>query len=96
MEDRSTAKKNWYEAGPIIQRDGNFVIKDLLIRWNEQTELNGEGVTEYVYTAHRFDLELPSVVQPGAEAVGVYLEAAKDAIMADAQARALQGAGFDE
>jgi hypothetical protein len=97
MEDRSNIKKNWYEFGSITKTFEGWIIKDLLVRWNErqetrQTEAGPE--TEYVYDAHRFNYEIPVGVQPGQEAVEYYLEQAKTAIVQLAQDSLAQEDGF--
>jgi hypothetical protein len=97
MEERSNSSKNWYELGTIEKSGSRWIIKNLLVRWNEQIEerdIDGETVTEYVYDAHRFDFELPPEVQPGLEAVEFYLEAAQAAILQLAQDLEAQEAGF--
>jgi hypothetical protein len=97
MQDRSDIQKPWCELGPIVKSGGGWVIKDLLIRWNEQQEIKQTDMgeqTEYVYDAHRFDYLLPVEVQPGSEAVEYYFEQAKTAIIQQAQDLAAQGAGF--
>ena len=98
MIERSHLQLGWCTPG-VIQKEGSkWIVKDLLVRWNEQTEERdmdgGETVTEYVYDAHRFDFELPPEVQPGREAVEFYLEAAQDAVLQLAQDLAAQEAGF--
>lgn len=97
MEERSNISKNWYELGTIEKSGSRWIIRDLMIRWNERTEEkemeDGPG-TEYVYDAHRFDYELPPEVQPGIEAVEFYLEAAQAAVLQLAQDLAAQEAGF--
>jgi len=100
MEDRSSVQKPWYELGRISQNAiGTFEVRDLLVRWNERIETtegeDGEEITEYVYDCHRIGLSLGEVIRPGKEAVEYYLERAKDAIIAKAQALADQEAGFD-
>ena len=97
MKERSNIQQPWH--GVVnIERDGSrYVVRDLLVRWNEQIEerdMDGETVTEYVYDAHRFDFELPPEVQPGLEAVEFYLEAAQAAILQLAQDLEAQEAGF--
>ena len=97
MEERSNIQQPWH--GVVnIERDGSrYIIRDLMVRWNEQTEEKEteDGTeTEYVYDAHRFDYELPPEVQPGLEAVEFYLEAAQAAILQLAQDLEAQGAGF--
>ena len=98
MKEHSHLQLGWYTLG-VIQKEGSkWIVKDLLVRWNEQTEERdmdgGETVTEYVYDAHRFDFELPPEVQPGLEAVEFYLEAAQAAILQLAQDLEAQEAGF--
>ena len=98
MKERSNIQQPWH--GVVnIERDGSrYVVRDLMVRWNEQTEERdmdgGETVTEYVYDAHRFDFELPPEVQPGLEAVEFYLEAAQAAVLQLAQDLEAQEAGF--
>ena len=97
MKERSNIQQPWH--GVVnIERDGSrYVVRDLLVRWNEQTEEKEteDGTeTEYVYDAHRFDFELPPKVQPGIEAVEFYLEAAQTAVLQLAQDLEAQGAGF--
>ena len=97
MKERSNIQQPWH--GVVnIERDGSrYVIRNLLVRWNETTEeheTESGTETEYVYDAHRFDFELPPEVQPGLEAVEFYLEAAKDAVLQLAQDLAAQEAGF--
>ena len=98
MIERSHLQLGWYTLG-VVQKEGSkWIVKDLLVRWNEQIEERdmdgGETVTEYVYDAHRFDYELPLEVQPGLEAVEFYLEAAQAAVLQLAQDLAAQEAGF--
>jgi len=83
--------------GQIVNVGSGFVIKDLMVRWNERTEIREEpeGSIEYVYDMYRFDLELPPEIEPGREAVEYYLEHAKDAIVAHAQSLSAQQEGFD-
>jgi len=98
MKERSNIQQPWH--GVVnIERDGSrYIIRDLMVRWNEQTEERdrdgGETVAEYVYDAHRFDFELPPEVQPGLEAAEFYLEAAQAAVLQLAQDLEAQGAGF--
>jgi hypothetical protein len=97
MKERSNIQQPWH--GVVnIERDGSrYVVRDLLVRWNEQTEeKETEDGTEieYVYDAHRFDFELPPEVQPGIEAVEFYLEAAQAAVLQLAQDLAAQEAEF--
>jgi len=97
MEERSNSLKNWYELGTIEKSGSRWVIKDLLIRWNERTEekeTEDGPIIEYIYDAHRFDYELPAEISPGLEAVELYLETTKDAIVLYAQNLAEQEAGF--
>ena len=99
MEDRSNVQKNWYELGPITKTSVGWIIKDLLVRWNEhQEQRSGEGgvEAEYVYDAYRIDYILPIGVQPGTEAVEYYfsLESTKTAIMQLARDLSAQGGGF--
>ena len=97
MKEHSHISLGWYTLG-VIQKEGSkWIVKDLLVRWNEQTEEKEteDGTeTEYVYDAHRFDFELPPEVQPGLEAVEFYLEAAQAAILQLAQDLEAQEAGF--
>ena len=98
MKEHSHISLGWYTLGVIQKAGSKWVIKDLLVRWNEQTEERdmdgGETVTEYVYDAHRFDYELPPEISPGNEAVEFYLEAAQAAIIQLAQDLEAQEAGF--
>ena len=99
MKEHSHISLGWYTLG-VIQKEGSkWIIKDLLVRWNEQTEERedidgGETTVEYVYDAYRFDYELPPKVQPGSESVEFYLEAAQAAVLQLAQDLASQEAGF--
>ena len=97
MKEHSHLQLGWFTLG-VIQKEGSkWVIKDLLVRWDEHTEkrdMDGETVTEYVYDAHRFDYELPPEISPGNEAVEFYLEAAQAAIIQLAQDLEAQEAGF--
>lgn len=97
MKERSNIQQPWH--GVVnIERDGSrYVVRDLLVRWNEQTEERetDEGTeTEYVYDSRRIDVELPPEVQPGIEAVEFYLEAAQAAVLQLAQDLEAQEAGF--
>ena len=97
MKERSNIQQPWH--GVVnIERDGSrYVVRDLMVRWNEQTEEKEieDGIeTEYVYDAYRFDFELPPEVQPGIEAIEFYLEAAQAAILQLAQDLEAQEAGF--
>ena len=97
MKERSNIQQPWH--GVVnIERDGSrYVIRNLLVRWNETTEeheTESGTETEYVYDAHRFDFELPPEVQPGLEAVEFYLEAAQAAVLQLAQDLEAQEAGF--
>ena len=88
MKEKSNIQQPWH--GVVnIERDGSrYIIRNLLVRWNEQTEekeIEDGTETEYVYDAHRFDFELPPEVQPGLEAVEFYLEAAQAAVLQLAQ-----------
>jgi hypothetical protein len=98
VQDRSNIQMPGCKLGPIVKNGGGWVIKDLLIRWNERTEIKqteqGEQ-TEYIYDAYRFDYQLPVEVEPGIESVTYYLEAAKTEIIQLAQAIATQEAGFN-
>lgn len=97
MIESSHERKTWYEIGRIEKRRDGWVIKDLLVRWNERQETRPIGEleqTEYLYDAHRWDFLLPVEVQPGTEAVEYYLEVAKSAIQVHAQALADQEDGF--
>ena len=96
MKERSNIQQPWH--GVVnIERDGSrYIIRDLMVRWNEQTEEKEieDGIeTEYVYDAYRFDFELPPEVQPGIEAIEFYLEAAQAAILQLAQDLEAQEAG---
>ncbi len=97
MKEKSNIQQPWH--GVVnIERDGfRYIIRDLMVRWNETTEeKETEDGTEieYVYDAHRFDYELPPEVQPGLEAAEFYLEAAQAAVLQLAQDLAAQEAGF--
>jgi hypothetical protein len=97
LQDRSNIQKPWCELGPVAKSAGGWIVKDLLIRWNEtqetrQTDL-GEQI-EYVYDSYRFDYLLPVEIEPGQESVDYYLEAAKDVILKLAQDRLAQEVGF--
>ena len=97
MKERSNIQQPWH--GVVnIERDGSrYIIRDLMVRWNEQTEEKEteDGTeTEYVYDAHRFDYELPPEIGPGNEAVEFYLEAAQAAIIQLAQDLEAHEAGF--
>ena len=98
MKEHSHLQLGWYTLGVIKKSGSKWIVKDLLVRWNEQTEERdmdgGETVAEYVYDAHRFDYELPPEVQPGIEAIEFYLEAAQAAVLQLAQDLEAQGAGF--
>lgn len=98
MIESSHERKTWYEIGRIEKGRDGWVIRDLLVRWNErqETRIIGElEQTEYLYDAHRWNYLLPVYVQPGLEAVEYYLEQAKSAILEQAQALADQEAGFN-
>jgi len=97
MQDRSNIQQPWYSWGKLVKGEFGWVIKDLIVRWNErqetrQTEAGPE--TEYVHDAHRFNYKLPAGVQPGQEAVEYYLEQAKSAIIQLAQEYLAQEEGF--
>ena len=99
MKEHSHLQLGWRTLGTIEKSGSEWVLKDLLVRWNEHTEEledmdGGETVTEYVYDAHRFDFELPPEVQPGLEAIEFYLEAAQAAVLQLAQDLEAQEAGF--
>lgn len=98
MDDRSNIPQSSFSMGKIEKTVSGWIIKDLLVRWNERQETKeieeGEEEIEYVYDAHRFDLHLPVEVQPGREAVEYYLEQAKDAIIQLAQDNLAQEEGF--
>ena len=98
MIESSHKQEGWLTLGPITKSSaGAFIIKDLIVRWNEQARtISGpdEDRIEYVYDALRFDLELPPEVQPGIEAVEYYLEQAKSAILSQAQNIVAQEGGF--
>ena len=97
MEEHSHRQLPWCTLGTIEKSGSRWVIKDLLIRWNERTEekeTEDGPIVEYIYDAHRFDYELPPEVQPGIEAVEYYLEAAQSAVLQLAQDLAAQEAGF--
>lgn len=96
--DRSNVKKNWYELGLITKSGSVWIVKDLLVRWNERQEErsgdDGSTEIEFVYDSYSFDYGLPHEVQPGVEAVEYYLEAAQSAVLQLAQDLAAQEAGF--
>lgn len=97
MKEHSHIQLPWYTLGVIKKAGSKWIIEGLLVRWNERTEKRETefGVeTEWVYDAHRFDFELPPEVQPGIEAVELYLEAAQAAILQLAQDLEAQEAGF--
>jgi hypothetical protein len=97
MQDKTSIPKPWCELGPITKNGGGWIVKDLLIRWNEQQETKQTDMgtqTEYVYDAYRFDYLLPVEIEPGRESVEYYLDAAKTAIVQLAQDRMAQEAGF--
>lgn len=87
----------WFSMGQLTGTGSGFIIRDLIVRWNEVTETiegpEGQQV-QYAYDAHRFDLDLPTEVAPGPEAVEYYLEQAKDAIILQAQTLLAQEEGF--
>ena len=98
MIESSHKQENWYSMDKISRFGSGWVIKDLLIRWNEQqvtVETDIAPRTEYVYDAYRFDYLLPVEVEPGLESVAYYLEAAKSAMIALAQAMVTQEEGFN-
>ena len=97
MKERSNTQLPWHGICQIEKDGTRWVIRDLLVRWGETTEQREteEGTeTEYIYTSHRIDVDLPPEVQPGIEAVELYLEAAKAAILQLAQDLGAQEAGF--
>jgi hypothetical protein len=97
MIDRSNVLKTWYEFGEIVKGESGWVIKNLLVRWNERQETREAEVgpeTEYVYDAYRLNYILPVGVQPGQEAVEYYLEQAKTAVIQLAQDLLSQEEGF--
>lgn len=97
MKERSNTQLPWHGICQIELDGTRWVIRNLLVRWNEQTEQRETETgteTEYVYTSHRIDVELPPEVQPGIEAVELYLEAAQAAILQLAQDLGAQEAGF--
>ena len=97
MKERSITQLPWHGICQIEKDGTRWVIRNLLVRWNEQTEQRETETgteTEYVYTSHRIDVELPPEVQPGIEAVELYLEAAQAAILQLAQDLEAQEAGF--
>jgi hypothetical protein len=94
-EDRSTSQKNWYEFGQIVDAGAGFEARDLLVRWGERTEAREDGVIEYVYDSLSITISLDPDIRPGLPAVEYYLDQAKDAIIARAQALAAQAEGFD-
>lgn len=98
MIESSHEQKPWYGLGIIEKRRSGWAIRDLLVRWNErqvERPICEEVQIEYQYDAYRFDYLLPVEVQPGVEAVEYYLEQAKSAIQAQAQALSEQEAGFN-
>lgn len=97
MKERSNIQQLWHGAVNVEPGGSGYVIRNLLVRWNEQTEQRETETgteTEYVYTSHRIDVELPPEVQPGIEAAELYLEAAQAAILQLAQDLEAQEAGF--
>lgn len=97
MKERSNIQQAWH--GPVNVEPGGsgYVIRNLLVRWNEQTEqreTEDGNETEHVYDAHRIDVDLPPEIQPGLEAVELYLEAAQAAILQLAQDLEAQEVGF--
>ena len=98
MKEHSHISLGWYTLGVIQKAGSKWIIKDLLVRWDEQIEeldMDGGGtMIEYVYDAHRFDYELPPKVQPGSEAVEFYLEEVKEAILQEVKDMAGREAGF--
>lgn len=97
MQDRSNVQQPWFSLGSIEGSDLGWMIRGLLVRWNErqaprQTEAGQE--IEYIYDAHRFNYKLPVGVQPGQEAVEYYLEQAKTAVTQLAQDLMAQEEGF--
>jgi len=102
MKERSNIQQPWHGICQIEKDGTRWVIRDLLVRWNEaaeQRETEDGTETEYIYDAHRIDVELPPEVQPGIEAVEFYLEAAQAAILQlaqdlEAQDLEAQEAGF--
>lgn len=97
MKERSNTQLPWHGICPIEKDGTRWVIRGLLVRWNETTE-ERETVTgtetEYIYTSHRIDVDLPPEISPGLEAVELYLEAAQTAILQLAQDLAEQEVGF--
>lgn len=97
MIEKSNIQQLWHGA-VNVERDGTgWVIRDLLVRWNETTEERETETgteTEYVYDAHRINVDLPPEISPGLEAVELYLEAAQAAILQLAQDLDAQEAGF--
>ena len=97
MEERSNSSKNWYALGTIEKSGSRWIVKDLLVRWNERTEekeTEDGPIVEYIYDAHRLDYDIPAEVQLGVEAVEYYLEAAQSAVLQLARDLAAQEAGF--
>ena len=86
MIENSSIQLPWYSFGKIVSDGRHWLIEDLLVRWGETDTYN--------YISHRINLEIPVEVQPGQEAVEYYLEQAKDAIIAQAQALLAQEEGF--
>ena len=97
MIERSNIQQLWHGA-VNVERDGTgWVIRNLLVRWNETTEQREteEGTeTEYVYDARRIDIDLPPEISPGMEAVELYLAVTQSAILQRAQDLAEQEVGF--
>lgn len=97
MKERSNTQLPWHGICQIEQDGTRRVIHNLLVRWNETTEERETETgteTEYIYTSHRIDVDLPPEVQPGLEAIELYLEAAQAAILQLAQDLEAQEAGF--
>ena len=96
MKEKSHVALPWFSLGQIVSTGSGFVIRDLIVRWNETVEIidGPEQSQQYAYDAYKFDLELPVEVEPGQEAVEYYLEQAKTAILALAQSRLAQCEGF--
>lgn len=98
MQDRSNIQQNWYSFGSIEKNDLGYVVRDLLLRWNErqETRLTDSGqVVEYVYDAYKLNYQLPVEVSPGREAVKYYLTQMQDAIIQLAQNALEQEGGFN-
>ena len=98
MKEKCHSNLPWYTLGQIVSIGSGFVIRGLIVRWNEVVETvegpEGQQV-QYAYDAMKFDLALPTDVQPGKVAVELYLNSAKDSITAKAQNLLAQREGFN-